>query len=441
MVQRFRIPINIDLEEEELIEKPEPWTPLQRQQAREKVQELKIPKAHRITARQVNEISFGRRFNKTRERLLLENKYHSAKTGLESISKPDVSLSTASTLEQVSAAIKARTPVIKDIRKFNQDPALVKLRCTKRHRSTRAWACLTSNLRAMATDHTIQRLTPQEQGTASVDLLTGYCSRCQTYEINKSRLSAHYCHPTHCIHTMPEARHVAFIGTAGTGVGSRLKGNFRLGGGKIREQHRQYGTVVMTDEYMSSQRCCFCFKKTRPARSRRVVDSNGTQKLVNLHGAKECSNLTCPAFKIGYTTRPRDTQACICIGTSGFSALGLSHDTDSHKELFNVEGKIAIAEAVKMEVDAVPAKPVNMEVDAVPVRLVKTEEEDDDTNLRSASDSEDMKSTQPVNLLKEPITPFRSFLRPNERQHKLAGNTTRRQLPGGSMATPARDIA
>ncbi|KAF9925796.1 hypothetical protein BGZ65_007567 [Modicella reniformis] len=174
-----------DLEEEQVIEKPEPWTPLQRQQAREQVKELKIPKAHRITARQVEEVSFGRRERKTREQLLKENKYHSAKTGLEGICKPDVSLSTASTLEQVSAAIKAHTPVIKDIRQFNQDPALVKLRRTKRHRTTRAWARLTSNLRAMATDHTIQRLTPQERGVPSVDHSTGYCSGCKAYEVSK----------------------------------------------------------------------------------------------------------------------------------------------------------------------------------------------------------------------------------------------------------------
>jgi hypothetical protein len=153
-----------------------------------------------------------------------------------------------------------------------------------------------------------------------MDPSTGYCSECQTYEIGNCR-SGRFHHPTCCIHTTPEIRYVGFIGAAGTGVGSRLKGNFRLGGGRIREQHRQFGTIVITDEYMSSQRCCYCFRKTRPGRSRRIVDSVGTQKLINLHGAKESSNSTCPAFRIGYTTRPRDTQACVYIGISGLSAL------------------------------------------------------------------------------------------------------------------------
>ncbi|KAF9272735.1 hypothetical protein BGZ74_005087 [Mortierella antarctica] len=124
-----------DLEEEELIEKPKPWTPVQHQQAHEKVKELQIPKAHRITVQQVDEVSFGHQLCKTREQLLMDNKYHSAKASLASILKPDVSLSTASTLKQVSAMIKAHMPVIKDIQQFNQDPTLVKHCCTTRHHS------------------------------------------------------------------------------------------------------------------------------------------------------------------------------------------------------------------------------------------------------------------------------------------------------------------
>ncbi|KAI8351049.1 hypothetical protein B0O80DRAFT_456980 [Mortierella sp. GBAus27b] len=78
------------------------------------------------------------------------------------------------------------------------------------------------------------------------------------------------------------------------------------------ERHRilRFGTILITDEYMNSQWSCHCFRKTRLGRSRRIVDSVGTQKLIGLHGAKECSNSTFPAFRIGYTTRPRGTQTC-----------------------------------------------------------------------------------------------------------------------------------
>lgn len=309
-INRFHVLQDLD---EEAIDEPKPWTPQQREEAREQVEKLKIPKAHRVTAQQVNEVSFGRRLRNTREQLLMEDRYIGAKT--------DVSLAAASTLEEVTAAFEARVPVINDIRNFNKDSSLIKLRRTTRHRTTTTWARLASNLRSKAVDYMIERLTPQERGVACVDSSTGFCSECKTYEVGKCRSSGHYHHPTHCVHTVSEVRYVGFIGSSGTGVGSRLKGNFRLGGQRIREQHKQFGTVIMTDEYMSSQRCCFCFRKTRPGQSRRIFD--GTQKVVNLHGVKEYSNPTCPAFRIGYTTRPRDTQACVCIGMSGFSALNL----------------------------------------------------------------------------------------------------------------------
>lgn len=83
---------------------------------------------------------------------------------------------------------------------------------------------------------------------------------------------------------------------------------------------------------------------------------------------------------------------------------------------------------------------VEMEVDAPSAELVKTEV-DRNTVPEAVSDSKDVKSTEPFDLPKDPITPFRSFLRPNERQHRLAGTSTRRQIPGGSMATPERVIA
>ncbi|KAF9985927.1 hypothetical protein BGZ65_009373, partial [Modicella reniformis] len=48
-----------------------------------------------------------------------------------------------------------------------------------------------------------------------------------------------------------------------------------------------------------------------------------------------------------------------------------------------------------------------IELKGADAELVKTKEEDKDTNPEAASDSEDVKSTKPVDLPKEPITPFR----------------------------------
>ncbi|KAF9987009.1 hypothetical protein BGZ65_005423, partial [Modicella reniformis] len=63
------------------------------------------------------------------------------------------------------------------------------------------------------------------------------------------------------------------------------------------------------------------------ARSRRLVDDQ--VKTVKVNGALECSNSFCPAFRVGYTVRPRDGQAAVNIGIAGFSALGLDATEDS----------------------------------------------------------------------------------------------------------------
>ncbi|KAF9574018.1 hypothetical protein EC968_007570 [Mortierella alpina] len=455
-----------DLEKEPVLNKPRELTPEQRQAARQQAQNMKLPRAHRITARQVDEVSFGRHQRRARERLLGKDTHRDAKEALERISDPRTSLTTATTMEQVDAAVKARTPVTGVLRRFNRDPALVRLRRTGRHRQKRAWSRLASHLRSSAADHTVQRLTPEEQGIGCVDPATGFCSRCRKYEIGKKGPAKSYHHPTHCIHTTPIVRPIALTGAAGSGVGSRLQGNFRLGGGKIREQHRQYGVVVVTDEHMTSQTCSICYMKTRPARSRRMVD--GKQKVVSLGGAKECTNPLCPAFKVGYTTRPRDTQACVCIGTSGFSALTLrggqvaepAHGVGASKAepnhgvgAFKVEPAHGVGAskaepnhgvgAFKVEPDhgvgsskAEPNHGVGA-INAEPDHGVGASKAEPDYGVGPGH----AVPSHGVGTLREPISPFRSFLRPNEHQLTIAGGNTRHQLPGGSMVTPERDIA
>ncbi|KAF9576093.1 hypothetical protein EC968_000161 [Mortierella alpina] len=428
-----------DLEKEPVLEKLRELTPEQRQAVRQQAQNMKLPRAHRITARQVDEVSFGRHQRRTRERLLGKDTHQDAKAALETISDPRSSLTTATTLEQVDAAVKTRTPVTRVLRRFNQDPVLVRLRRTGRHRQKRAWSRLASHLRSTAADHTTQRLTPEEQGVGSVDPATGFCSRCRKYEISKKGPAKSYHHPTHCIHTTPIVRPVALTGAAGSGVGSRLQGNFRLGGGKIREQHRQYGVVVVTDEHMTSQTCSIRYNKTWPARSRRMVD--GKQKVVSLGGAKECTNPLYPAFKVGYTTRPRDTQACVCIGTSGFSALKVA-EPNHGVGAFNAEPDHGVG-ASKAEpnhgVGAIYAEPDHGvgASKAKPSHDVGASEAEPDYGVGPGHEE----PSHGVGTLREPISPFRSFLRPNEHQLTIAGGNTRHQLPGGSMVTPERGIA
>ncbi|KAG0006188.1 hypothetical protein BGZ65_009121 [Modicella reniformis] len=61
----------------------------------DKVQELKLPKAHRITAPQVNEVSFTRRMGKLRERQLRQPESQQVRDDLKTVSLAKNSLTTA----------------------------------------------------------------------------------------------------------------------------------------------------------------------------------------------------------------------------------------------------------------------------------------------------------------------------------------------------------
>jgi len=82
-----------------------------RVQANKAVEEMRLPKAHRITVRQVEDISFGRKLRRKREHLLETDKCKNDKADLEKLSDPDASFATASTIERVQTAVKVRDSV------------------------------------------------------------------------------------------------------------------------------------------------------------------------------------------------------------------------------------------------------------------------------------------------------------------------------------------
>jgi hypothetical protein len=103
------------------------------------------------------------------------------------------------------------------------------------------------------------------------------------------------------------------------GVNSPIKGHSRRGTKKIREQHRIYGHVGLTNEYNTSKTCPYCFSKVVLHQARRIV--NGKEQIVRLNGAIECVHPQCPARTIGYTTRGRDANAAANIALSGASIV------------------------------------------------------------------------------------------------------------------------
>jgi hypothetical protein len=72
---------------------------------------------------------------------------------------------------------------------------------------------------------------------------------------------------------------VMCVGIAGTGAGTRIGGHLRYGGGKLRQRHRRYITVAMTNEYRTSRTCCYCFQPVIRPRSLYLAMANGEPNL------------------------------------------------------------------------------------------------------------------------------------------------------------------
>lgn len=120
----------------------------------------------------------------------------------------------------------------------------------------------------------------------------------------------------------PKPALIHFIGHW-QGINSCISGHSRRGMKPIRAQHRIYGHVAITNEHNTSKTCPFCFSKIILHRARRNVD--GKERIVRLHGAVECVHPQCPARRVNYTTRGRDTNAAANIALSGASII-LSSD-------------------------------------------------------------------------------------------------------------------
>ena len=155
----------------------------------------------------------------------------------------------------------------------------------------------------------------------------GFCPSCNTHHrpelivdpSNPSKTRLILKHVKNCPRSLPKVIPLFLHGAAGMGVGSRLKGNAKMGGNKIPQRHMHHGPVCKTNEHNSSKTCPFCFKPTRLARARRMRE--GKMKLVRLNGAVECTNSQCISHRCGYTIRGRDNNAALNIAIAGYFQL------------------------------------------------------------------------------------------------------------------------
>lgn len=300
-----------------------------------------------MSAPMVNEVSHTRKISRLRERRL--NKDNNVQQSLEIISRREHSLNTARDIDNINVAHAARSDERTTWQEFENSTPRLKQLHTQRLRSKRTWAKLCAAERRHVRQHVMNQTQGDSQlatpttmdpssattGTTStaspstaaglrttqstVSAVDGWCTQCSVHHIPNEPEAKTFQHASQCPKTLPEQRPVLLIGEAGTGVGSRIGGHQRRGGGKMREQHRRYCTVGMTNEFRTSKTCIYCFCQVRQARARRLV--NGKVKSVRIHDAIECINPECPSVMQGYTVKPRDAHAAAAIAIAGASTL------------------------------------------------------------------------------------------------------------------------
>ena len=102
-------------------------------------------------------------------------------------------------------------------------------------------------------------------------------------------------------------------------INARIGGHLRYSGGKLRERHRRYTTVAMTNEYRTSQTCCYCFQPV--IRPRKPVFRDGKWRTKSVSGSSVCYNSACPSYQRGCNTKNRDVEAAINISLAGTSRI------------------------------------------------------------------------------------------------------------------------
>jgi hypothetical protein len=105
------------------------------------------------------------------------------------------------------------------------------------------------------------------------------------------------------------------IGHAGTGVGLRIKGNFRMGGQWHRQQVMRQGIGLVVQEARTSQTCPYCGMKIVHPMKRL-----GGKVRVN-QGTSTCVNPSCPAVMANKASFPRDDLSALCIALRAFAQI------------------------------------------------------------------------------------------------------------------------
>ena len=108
-----------------------------------------------------------------------------------------------------------------------------------------------------------------------------------------------------------------FIGDRGTGVGSRIKGFRRYGGGWKEQLHGTHVNVCITNEHMTPQTCIYCYQKL--CHPKAMLTKKNKQVSQEIKGALMCVNPKCVTMKSGRSTKSRNALFSLAISLSGLT--------------------------------------------------------------------------------------------------------------------------
>jgi hypothetical protein len=128
---------------------------------------MKIPKAHRITAKQVNSISHCNQTSRRRERRLAQNE--EAKVALQGLSRPEHVLGDCQSLQEIEQARAYQRAAGSALKRFERSKVQVRDHRNQRLRTKRAWSKLGANERSYVRSHARQMNIKEARVEAEVD--------------------------------------------------------------------------------------------------------------------------------------------------------------------------------------------------------------------------------------------------------------------------------
>lgn len=238
---------------------------------------------------------------------------------LEAVTNRETTMEAAVTLQDIDRSQDIRRKYREVLRMFEHSRVRTKELHTQALRTERCWKKLGSAERRYIQRHGRMSITDAPSLPAgsitTVSVKNGWCDNCRTHHIPVDVERKEFKYSEICPLELPKESPIMMIGNQGTGVGLRISGHSRRGGGKMRRIHSRNAIIGMTDENLTSKTCVFCYKRLQQAYSRRIKD--GKEKLVKVNGAVECTNTKCPSFQHGCSIKGRDANAAVAIALAG----------------------------------------------------------------------------------------------------------------------------